>query len=156
MSALPSVVSATYGPILESKFSMHCPTGTYITRIFGRVGQMADAISVECSNGAILGPYGGSRGGPFEGQLCSSGVSSVLVYYSNNELTGIYPYCIGGASLSPLGSSAYSQYNATFDCPNNYYLTKIDGSYGGLVSGVSFTCEKLGKISISAFTILFN
>jgi hypothetical protein len=107
---------------------------------------MVDAISVECSNGAILGPFGGSGGGPFEGEKCPSGVSSVLVYFSSQTLTGISPYCVGATSLLPLGSDAYSQSSDTFSCPHNYYLTKINGSYGGIVSSATFTCEELGNM----------
>jgi hypothetical protein len=127
---------------------MHCPAGTFITRIFGWSGQGIDAISVKCSNGDILGPYGGSGGNTVEGKTCKSGITSVLVYYSTTSVSGFLPYCVGHTNMTMLGTSYSHQFIETFKCPNNYHLTKIIGSYSNVVSSLMFTCEELGTFML--------
>ena len=43
-------------------FTAKCPNGEYISQWYGASGSVIERIGAKCSDGTILGPYGGLGG----------------------------------------------------------------------------------------------
>ena len=137
----PSVKSEI-GNARGTEFNFACPSGSYITNLYGRSGNWQDAIGAKCSNNQDSGLKGGSGGGIY-GIDCSSGFTAMNMklrdIWHGPYVGTLQPTC-GNTQLSMLGIPSDIIQNKDLSCPQGYAINRMFGHYGAYINRVGFEC----------------
>ena len=137
----PSVKSEI-GNARGTEFNFACPSGSYITNLYGRSGSWQDAIGAKCSNNQDSGLKGGGGGGIY-GIDCSSGFTAMNMklrdIWHGPYVGTLQPTC-GNTQLSMLGIPSDIIQNKDLSCPQGYAINRMFGHYGAYINRVGFEC----------------
>ena len=72
-----SEVAGNPGYVMDVVTALDCPSGTFITGVFGAAGDLIDSVGITCSNNVgSPGVHGGDGGNPYSYD-CAAGFTSV-------------------------------------------------------------------------------
>jgi hypothetical protein len=107
-------ISITGGQKLTNDSFRHvlCPVGSTVINISGRGGPWVYQLVMTCSDGTVLGPYGGSGGNAITSADCMSGYSGVNV---TDQVGRVDVYCRGSSSpIVSIGTNGGSTTSIVF------------------------------------------
>jgi|UniRef100_A0A6C0M157 hypothetical protein len=131
---------AVAGNARETEFNFDCPSGSYITKLYGRSGDWQDAIGAKCSNNLDSGLKGGNTGNAYAID-CSDGFTAINMKtkFFGPYVATIQPTC-GNIKLSMLGTPAGIIENKDLACPQGYAIGRMFGHHGSYVNRLGFEC----------------
>ena len=124
-------------------FSLYCPTGSYVTRVYGRNGALLDNIGFSCSDGSNVGSAGGSGGASFDNQ-CPGGYFSAISVVWGAYINQVDTVCNGGSNN---GQSIFADdqnigdaYSDSFVCPSGSFIVGAEGRSKAYINSIQFRC----------------
>ena len=112
-------------------FTAKCPDGAHILQWYGASGDLLDRIGAKCSDGTILGPYGG-----LGGRAWSSSIDGPYTNFSGSAGNMIDRFDKYGGS----GGKSWND-----NCPSGVAIG-IYGRSGDLVDNLGIKCGPLSKL----------
>ena len=136
--------SPVYGGTVGADFDKTCPSGTYISHIYGTQAGGVVSIAAQCTDGTNLGSSGGSGGegrGPGD---CQGGIDGVNVISSSSTIGRIGQTCNGQPNI-PVGTGSIPNPTAdTFACPEGQKVKGIRGKAASTVNSIQVFCDSPG------------
>jgi len=141
---MASAASPVYGGTVGADFDKTCPSGTYISHIYGTQAGGVVSIAAQCTDGTNLGSSGGTGGegrGPGD---CQGGIDGVNVISSSSTIGRIGQTCNGQPNI-PVGTGSIpNPQSATFACPEGQKVKGIRGKAASTVNSIQVFCDSPG------------
>ena len=129
---------------MGTDFDKTCPSGAYISQIYGTQAGGVVAIAAQCTDGTNLGQSGGTGGegrGPGD---CQGGIDGVNIISSSSTIGRVGQTCNGEPNI-PVGTGAIpNPQSTTFTCPAGQKIKGIRGKAAATVNGIQFFCDSAG------------